>query len=49
MNNNELSIEVRKVIEKLASSDIGSYIDTSLTPPDPFRGRGKIMKEHIDT
>ncbi|MDH4219302.1 MAG: hypothetical protein OEY18_08560 [Candidatus Aminicenantes bacterium] len=48
MNNNELSIEVRKVIDKLASSEISLYIDTSLTPPDPFRGGGKIMKEHID-
>lgn len=42
MNNNDLSIEVRKVIDKLASSEIGSYIDTVLTPPDPFRGRGRI-------
>jgi len=42
MNDNELSIEARKVIDKLASSEISSYIDTSLTPPDPFRGRGKI-------
>ncbi len=29
MNTNELSIDVKKVI------------DTFLTPPDPFRGRGK--------
>jgi len=42
MNINELSIEVRRVIEKLASSEISSYIDSSLTPPDPFRGRRKI-------
>jgi hypothetical protein len=42
MNNNELMIEVRKVIDKLARSEIGSYIDMSLAPPDPFRGRGKI-------
>jgi len=35
-------IEVRKVIDKLASSEISSYIDTSITPPDPFRGTGKI-------
>lgn len=34
--------EVRKVIDKLKRSEISSYIDTSLTPPDPFRGRGKI-------
>ena len=42
MNNKELSIEVGKVIKNLASSEIRSYIDTSLTPPDPFRGKGKI-------
>jgi len=42
MNKNDLSIEVRKVIDKLASSEIGSYVDTDLTPPEPFRGRGKI-------
>jgi len=48
MNISELSIEVEKVIDKLASSEISSYIDTSLTPPDPFRGRGKIMKEFIN-
>lgn len=34
--------EVRKVIDKLKRSEISSYIDTSLTPPDPFRGSGKI-------
>ena len=42
MNDNELSIEARKVIDKLVSSEISSYIDTSLTPPNPFRGRSKI-------
>ena len=42
MNISELSIEVEKVIEKLASSEISSNIDTSLNPPVPFRGRGKI-------
>ena len=42
MNSNELSIEVRKVIEKLASSEINSFIDTALIPPVPFRGKGKI-------
>ena len=42
MNNNKLSIEVRRVIDKLTNSEISSYIDTSLTPPEPFRGRGKI-------
>jgi len=47
MNNNVLSIEVRKVIDKLAGSEIGTYVDTSLTPPDPFRGRGKIRRQTI--
>jgi len=44
MDIKELSTKVRKVIDKLASSEISSYIDTSLTPPIPFRGsgRGKI-------
>jgi len=42
MNNNELSIEEKKVIDKLTKSEISSYIDTSLTPPDPFCGRGEI-------
>ena len=42
MNNNELLIEVQKVINKLARSEISSYIDTSLTPPAPFRGKGEI-------
>jgi len=42
LNNNELSIKVRKVIDRLTSSEIGSYVDRSLTPPEPFRGRGKI-------
>ena len=42
MNNDELLIESKKVIVKLADSEIGSYIDTSLNPPDPFRGKGKI-------
>jgi hypothetical protein len=42
MNMNELAIEVRKVIDKLVCSEIGSYVDTSLAPPEPFRGRGKI-------
>lgn len=41
MNNAELSIEVKKVIEKLASSEISLFIDTSLPPPAPFRGSGK--------
>ena len=42
MDNHELSFQTRKVINQLASSEIGSYINTSLTPPDPFRGRGTI-------
>jgi len=42
VDNNQLSNEVRKVIDELASSEIGTYIDTSLTPPDPFRGGGQI-------
>jgi hypothetical protein len=42
MKYNELSIEARKVIDELASSEIGSYIDTSLLLPCPFHGRGKI-------
>jgi len=41
MNNKELSKKAKKVIGKLAKSEIGSYVDTSLTPPAPFRGRGK--------
>ena len=42
MKNNELAIKAGEVIDKLASSEIGSYVDTSLTPPAPFRGSGKI-------
>jgi hypothetical protein len=42
MKYNELSIEARKVIDELASSEIGSYIDTYLPLPCPFHGRGKI-------
>jgi len=42
MNNTQLSIKAWKIIEKLAKSEIGSYVDTSLAPPDPFRGKGKI-------
>jgi hypothetical protein len=41
MKSNELSIKAKKVIDKLANSDIGSYVDTSLVPPNPFRGSGK--------
>ena len=42
MDKNHLSIEVKKVINTLGCSEIASYIDQSLTPPDPFRGRGEI-------
>ena len=42
MNNHELSIQTRKVIDKLAYSEIRSYIDASCTPPPPFRGEAKI-------
>ncbi len=42
MDKNQLSIKVRKIIDKLKYSEIASYIDLSLTPPDPFRGRGEI-------
>jgi uracil-DNA glycosylase len=42
MNKTELSIKSTKVIGKLRRSEIGSYIDASLDPPDPFRGSGKI-------
>ncbi len=42
MNSKTLSTEVRKVIDELSNSEISFHIDSSLTPPDPFRGRGKI-------
>jgi len=42
MKISDLSIDVEKVIDKLANSEIGSYIDTSLNPPIPSRGSGKI-------
>jgi len=42
MDDLKLSILTRQVIAQLASSDIGSYIDTALDPPAPFRGTGKI-------
>jgi hypothetical protein len=42
MDNKELVAAARKVIGKLANSEIGSYIEKSLAPPEPFRGRGKI-------
>jgi len=42
MNNYELSLKIQGTIEKLANSELSSYIDSSLTPPDPFRGNGEI-------
>ena len=42
MNKNELSIKAKKVIGKLARSEIGAYVDETLAPPEPFRGPGKI-------
>lgn len=34
--------EIKKVIEELKTSEISSYIDTKISPPNPFRGSGKI-------
>ena len=28
--------------------EVSQMNNTSPTPPDPFRGRGKIMKEHLN-
>ncbi len=42
MEKNQLSSEVKKVLNTLGCSEIASYIDQSLNPPDPFRGRGEI-------
>ena len=42
MDKKQLSSEVKKVIDTLGCSEIASYIDLSLIPPDPFRGIGKI-------
>jgi hypothetical protein len=42
MNSNELSNKAKKAIGKLARSDIGAYVDTTLVPPKPHRGSGKI-------
>ena len=42
MNKDELEIKNRKIIDNLKRSDIGEYIDTSLAPPAPFQGGGKI-------
>ena len=42
MNEKELAIKARKVINRMATSELGPYIDKSLTPPIPFRGKGKI-------
>lgn len=37
-----LAAEVMKVINKLKLSEISSYVDSSLVPPEPFRGSGEI-------
>ncbi len=42
MDKNQLSFEVKKVIGTLGRPEIASYIDQSLSPPDPFRGRSEI-------
>lgn len=42
MDKTQFSFEVKKVIDTLGCSEIASYIDQSLIPPDPFRGRGEI-------
>jgi len=34
--------KIRKVIGELKASEINSYIDTTISPPKPFRGSGKI-------
>jgi uracil-DNA glycosylase len=41
MNNDELSIKIREIIDKLSKSEIASHID-DFPPPPPFRGEGKI-------
>ena len=42
MLQNELSIKIEMVIDNMKRSEIGSFVDTSLDPPEPFRGSGKI-------
>ena len=42
MDNKELAMKARKVIDKLARSEIEAYRGASLDPPDPFRGSGEI-------
>ena len=42
MNKDELEIKNRKIIDELTKSEIGTYVDAGLEPPEPFRGRGKI-------
>lgn len=37
-----LSLKVKKVIAKLERSEIAEYIDSTLIPPDPFRGASEI-------
>lgn len=42
MKEKMLLIEAERVIRRMAKSEIGEYINKSLKPPVPFRGRGKI-------
>jgi uracil-DNA glycosylase len=42
MDNKVLAMKTRKVIDRLARSEIGSYVDASLEPPEVFCGSGKI-------
>ena len=42
MNARKLATKAREVISRMAKSDLGPYIDESLTPPTHFRGKGEI-------
>jgi hypothetical protein len=42
MNSHELLIQTRKVIDKLARSEISTYTVALPIPPPPFLGQGKI-------
>jgi len=42
MNNHELLVRSRKVIDEVMNSELKSHINKSLNPPSPFRGSGKI-------
>ena len=41
MNKTEPLIKTKKVINRLTKSEIGSYVDASLEPPEPYRGGAK--------